>query len=171
MHYYQLKYDTAYPGIAYDYANGYFYRLKAGAEIDKRLVSDYLGYITYLCHTTRRKVKKKAEILAYEIMQGKPLSKYKKLYFKDLNPDNLKYWNIGCVSQKQYNTIKDAVYNINGGIKIVSHPTDAYVYFVYYKTKNRIKKKICHDIVSALKVKRIILITSNKVLSKYIVSN
>lgn len=171
MNFYQLKYDPVYPGITYDYTNGYFYRLKGNSEIDKRLVSDYLGYITYLCHFTRKKIKKKAEILAYEIMQGKPLHKSKKLYFKDLNSENLKYWNIGCVSVRQYNTIKDAVYNINGGIKICNHPTDAYVYFIYYKTKNRIKKKICHDIVSALKVKRIILLTSNKVLSKYIVSN
>lgn len=167
----QLKSNTHYIGVAYDFINGFFYRLKADSEIDKRLVSDYLGYITYLCHFTRKKIKKKAEILAYEIMEGKPLSKYKKLYFKDLNPENLKYWNIGCVNQKQFNTIKDAVYNINGGVKIMNHPTDAYVYFVYYKTKGRIKKKICHDIVSALKVKRIILLTSNKVLSKYTVSN
>ena len=168
---FQLKIVNNYPGIAYDYANGYFYRLKSNHELDKRIIPDYIWYITYLCAISGKRIKKKAEILAYEIMSERLLTKNKKLYFKDLNPENLKYWNIGCVSNKQYDTIKDAIYNIRSGIKITPHPVDAFSYYIQYKTKGRMKSKICYDIVSALKIKRIILITSNKVLSRYIISN
>lgn len=168
---FQIKISNKYPGIAYDYINGYFYRLKSSNEMDKRIIPDYLGYIIYLCALTNKRIKKKAEILAYEIMLDISLPKNSKLYFKDLNSENFKFWNIGCVSAKQYNTIRDAVYNIQGGIKIIPHAKDAFAHYIFYKTKGRIKMKICHDIVSALKIKRMILITSNKVLSRYITSN
>ena len=159
-----------YPGVLYDYNNGLFYRLNADGSKDRRLVTDFFDMITYVCAFTKKNVKKKAAVLAWEIMNGK-LPKDHKVYQKDFNRNNYQLYNIGCVSARKFVSITDAVYNLKGGVRVVPHPNDAYIYFVQYKVQGKIKRKRCHDIVQALRIKRMVQINSTKVLGRYTLTN
>lgn len=178
----QMKLSKRYPGLAYDYINGKFYKVAKNSKInqnideihlfvdiltERELYVDETGYLSYKCNISGALVRKKAIILAFEVLHD-TLTTGKKTYFKDLNTNNYKGSNIGCVDKDEFVKIKDSLRNLNGFLKVQPHKTDAYVYVVKYRQSGRSCTKLCHDIVQALRFKRRILLKSSKILSKYL---
>lgn len=134
------------------------------------LVIDDNGYLTYRCPNTKKNFRKKAINLAYYFVYSDVKDKHV-VYPKDLNPRNIELYNIGCVSREVYKQINDALKNTNGHAKIVPHKTDVYSYVLKYKKNGKTIQFVVHDIVSALKEKKKILLKSLKILNKYLISN
>ena len=152
-----------YPGLTYDQHTGSFFREA------KELYKDDLGFIQYLCTHRRKVIRKKALIISWIFIHG-AVPKGSIVYPKDLNPDNNKGNNLGCLPKAEYQKIKDALLNTNGAIKLVPHSIDAWVYLLKYRENGKVKTKVQQDVIEGLKNKRRIMLKNLKILSKYIVS-
>ncbi len=161
-----------YPGVLYDVESGRLYRRKllniVSDEIDRELFPDAFGIVSYSCCVSGKTVRKKIEILLYEILHGK-LPADHKVYFKDFDSTNYKGSNIGVMSKIEYTRLKDSLYNAEN-CKVIRHPTDMLIYLVKYKHDNRMKTRRCHDIVQALRIQRAVTYTALKYLNKYYVT-
>lgn len=166
-----MKISKRYPGLAYDYINGKFYKISTLDPfcIERELIVGPDANLSYKCNISGRLVKKNAKILAFEVLHDCFVIG-KIVYFKDLNTDNYKGSNLGCVRKEEYFKIKDALRNLNGLLKITPHPTDAYVYVVKYRQNGKTHSKICHDIIQAQRLRRRIMLRSSKILGKYLTS-
>lgn len=165
-----LLYCSNYKGLAYDYGNGYFYRLKQFGQskvVDRRLIPSEDGNVSYFCFFDKKPVKKKALIIVWEMLQNS-LDDDCVLYHKDLDTKNYKASNVGCINRKDYRQFKDALHNVQGGIKLKAADTDAFSHIVSYKKNGTNRKKKCLDIVTALRFKRRLLLISLKILGKYL---
>ena len=167
-----MKISQRYPGLAYDYIEGKFYKIASlePFSIERELLADLNANLSYKCNISGALVKKNAKILAYEVLHD-CFVVGKTVYFKDLNTSNFKGSNLGCIRKEEYLRLKDALRNLNGFLKIVPHKTDAYVYVVKYRNNSKVCSIICHDIIQAHKIKRRIQIKSSKILSKYLTSD
>lgn len=160
-----------YPGLLYDHAQGSFWRLKQDSvgnlQQDRRLFPNQEGNISYFCASTRKPVKRKASVLAWEILYN---SSAKDLYIlhRDLDESNLKGSNLFALTRKEYIRFKDCLLNVQGAIKMQAHHSDAFTYIVYHRRGNKLKQNTFKDVVSALRFKKKMLLFSLKVLGKYL---
>lgn len=166
----QMKLYSKYPGCTYDPASGDFYRISMNNSYDRKLIPDELGNISYFCYFKKKPVKKKASTLAWEILNTKEVPDLHVVYFKDLDSNNLKAHNLGLIKKEDYRLLQDSLENLDGGIRLQSHPTDAYVYYVKFRANGRVQQTLCHDIAKALKLKRAILVKSSRAVSRFVVS-
>jgi hypothetical protein len=149
-----------YPGLTYDQHTGSFFR------DSKQLYKDDLGFIQYLCSSRHKIIRKKALILSWIFLYG-AVPKGNIVYPKDLNPDNNRGNNLGCLPKQEYLKIKDALLNTNGAIRLVPHPVDVWVYILKYRENGKVKTKVQQDVIEGLKNKRKIMLKNLKILSKY----
>lgn len=163
--------NDKYPSLFYDPTEGKFFRESADASKKiLRLLPDVFGTITYRCYIQNKVIRKKGITLAYELLHGSvPVDHV--VYAKDMNVENLRGYNIGCVKKTTFLSIKDALRNTNGAIRLIPHKTDAYVYTLKYRENGKVKTITVHDIVEGLKLKRKILLRSLKIIGKYIVNH
>lgn len=105
-------------GVAYDPQEGKFYKIVQIEPllIERALSVDSEGNICYKCAFSGKIMRKKAHNLAAEMILGEPLGT-KKTYFKDMNPYNLRWSNIGIIEKSEYVKMKDALKNVNGSVK------------------------------------------------------
>jgi hypothetical protein len=165
-----LKHEK-YPGLLYDHIQGSFWRLKLDSvgnlQQDRRLFPNEEGNISYFCAATRKPVKRKASVLAWEILYN---CSARDLYIlhRDLDESNLKGSNLFALNRKEYIRYKDCLSNVQGAIRLHPHPTDAFSYIVYHRRGNKLKQNTFKDIVSALRFKKKMLLFSLKVLGRYL---
>lgn len=164
------KVSNLYPGISYETTTGNFFKLKKDLSIERQVLPDYEGFIIYKCSFTSKLIKKRAYILAYEILNDKLLDKNLQIYFKDLNPNNLCANNINTVSKIEYKKIKDSLDNLNGFMKILPHKVNAFMYVLKFKINSKTRYLVCQDIVHAHKLRRLLTLKALKILSKYFIN-
>lgn len=164
-----MRLYSKYPGCAYDPTEGTFFRISVNNSYDRKLIPDDLGNISYFCYFKKKPVKKRAATLAWEIFNTKDVPEHHQIYFKDLDSSNLKANNLGLIKKEDYKLLQDSLENLDGGIRLQSHPTDAYVYYVKFRAKGRVQQVLCHDIAKALKLKRDILVKSSRAISRFVI--
>lgn len=169
-----LKISFRYPGVAYDPDSGKFYKLFTNesstvVSVEREIILDDFLNIIYKCFYTKKKIKKKAEILAWEIMHG-PVPENSLLYFKNFNKEDIRASNIGCMTKDEYRSIKDQLDNLHGAIQMKPHPFNAFMYRIEYKYNGKIKHKVVHDITAAFRLKKILLLRAKRILGKYYTS-
>lgn len=161
--------SNLYPGAIWNKVEKVFYRLKSDYEIDKKIFPNEDGFMIYLCSITKKQVKKKSSTFLYEFFNEK-LKEDQIVVFKDLNSTNYVPENIFVMQKSDYKILRDSIDNLEGAVKIKPHKTDAFSFIVYYKMNQKTHKKTCHDIVTAQRIKKIILYKSSKFLNKHIVT-
>jgi len=176
-----------HPGLSYNYKLGVFYRLVLqennkqevlrilddGRTLVKGriVVPDMDGFLKFTCTVAERVIKLKAIRVAYEMFHNTKRPNGMIVYPKDMNETNLRINNIGVLSVELWSTVKDAVHNISGGIKITPHSTNAYSFVLTYRKNGRNVQRTTHDITKALQLKRKITIESYKIATKYTVTH
>jgi hypothetical protein len=168
-----LKISFAYPGVAYDPHKGKFYKLKVQDQgevrVDREITPDENLNIIYTCFYSGRCIKKRAGILAWEILNGK-IPDDCTLLFKNLDREDFRADNLMIIKKSQYSDIKDHLDNANGAVKIVAHPTNAYQHVVCFKNGHKTVKRTFHDISGALNFRKALILQANKILGKYLTS-
>lgn len=159
-----------YPGLMYVFSTGQFYRLSDNPENTRRIFPDENGLLNYYCFKEKKSIKKKAITLAWELLNCKSLPNNSINYFKDLNPENYKGSNIGLISKVNYKKLKDALYNLEHGVKLIPHKSDMFVYILKFKSEGKLVQTTFHDISLALKMKRKVILRSSKIITKWVVS-
>jgi hypothetical protein len=175
-------------GIAYDYKLGVFYRLVLQENnIDPVLYTDdegktYTrgrlviptidGFLVYTDIVSGKKnIKLKAIRVAYEMFYNCKRPKGMIVYHKDMVEGNYRVENIGTIPVELWQDVKDALYNVQDGIKIKPHPSVAYSFVLSFRQNGRIVRRVKHDITQVLQYKRKILLKCSKLVSKYTVTN
>lgn len=161
-----IRFHPDYPSTYYDYQLGKFY--KNSTEVSE-IVPDDTGMLSFYCKVKRKVVRKKALFLAYESLHG-PIPEDHLVFQKDLDETNYKGSNLMCLHKDEVRDIKDALYNVQGGIKLVPHPNNAYAYVLIYKEKGRKQQISTQEITKALRLKRKIIHKCQKYLNSYFFS-
>jgi hypothetical protein len=165
-----LKTSDLHPGIAYDYQNGKFYRLNAPeSTVDRQIFPCEDGYLTYFCAFRKKRIHRKASVLAYEILKDSPIGNLK-VYHKNLVESDYRGINLGYCQKEEYKAIRDGLYNLNGGIRLRPHPNNVHVYQVFFRKNGRETYITFDDIVFAMRFHRRLLYRTMKMLNKYLVS-
>lgn len=115
-----------------------------------------------------KKVKKfKLGKLCYTLLHGVDLTKEDRVVHKNLDNTDCSAHNLMLVDMQQNREIREAWKNIQGGIRLVPHPTDIYCYRLHWFQDGTEKTKIIKDIVVAERMKRRLLLKYSKILTKY----
>lgn len=125
------------------------------------------GFVLIIDPESKKRKKFKLSKLCYSLFHNVDLQKEDKVVHKDLNPNNFKITNLLLLSSSQYKELKEAKKNIQGGIRLVIHPTDVYSYRLFWFQDGVEKSKVIQDVVVAKKLEKRLLLKSSKILTKY----
>jgi hypothetical protein len=120
---------------------------------------------------TKQQRKFKMEKLCYSLAFGVELDKSDKIIHRNLNDSDFTTINLMQVTPEQYKEIKEAWKNIQGGIRLVIHPTDVYSYKLYWFESGTERSKVVQDVVVAKRMERRLIIKYSKILTKYCISD
>lgn len=156
------------PTLYYNPKQGDFKRKRANGSI-LRINPDEHGRIVYTCPDTGERVCTKAIRLAWEAFNSRELQEDEYLIFRDsiTESTDLSIGNITKLNKDDYSELSIAMQNLTGSLRLVKHEKDAYCYYVHWRDTSS-RKKLFHDIVSAKKFIRRLLLLNTKVLGKYI---
>lgn len=116
---------------------------------------------------TPKSVKYKLDKLAYYLHTGEfPSDKYKVLH-KNLDETDNRAINLSLVTRGVYNKIKEAVRNLDYGVRITNHPTDQLAHVLYWYEGGTERLKVVGDIVVAKRLKTKLQLKYSKFLTKY----
>lgn len=168
----QLLLSAAYPTIAYEGHDGVFFRIKPqDSSVIRQIEPNSNGMLSVMSSETGKMTNRKASILAWEFLNSKKLPDDHVVYFKNLDQEDITAYNLGVTTKKEFKQLKDALDNLEWALKIVPDTKEVYSYKVRFKFQGCMIFKSFHDIVAAKKFKRIVVIKSTKLISKYLVSN
>lgn len=133
----------------------------------RRVQAQEDGFVLIIDPSSKKRKKFKLSKLCYSLFHNIDLSKEAKIIHKDLNTSNFKISNLLLLSNSQYKELKEATKNIQGGIRLVVHPTDVYSYRLFWFQDGVEKSKVIQDVVVAKKLEKRLLLRSSKILTKY----
>ena len=114
-----------------------------------------------------KKKKYKFSKLCYSLFHNIDMLKTCKVIHKDLDPWNFRANNLVLLSTLQYKELKEALKNLQGGIRLQVHPTDVYSYKLFWYQSGVEKVKVVQDVVVAKRLEQRLLLKSSKILTKY----
>jgi len=167
----RLLYSSTFPNIAYDLLNGTFWRIDRKTKATTReLPLDDSMRVPCWSALTGKNTNRKGAILAWEMLNGKELPPEHVVYFKNLNEEDLRGYNLGAVTKLEYTKIRDALQNLKGYAKLIPHATEVYSYKVRFKQGGFSTHQSFHDITAAKNFHRMLVINSTVLLNRYLVS-
>lgn len=114
-----------------------------------------------------KKKKIKLNKICYSLLHNKTLLKTCKVIHRDLDTSNFRANNLILLTAPQYKELKEALKNLQGGIRLQVHPTDVYSYKLFWYEDAKEKTKVVQDIVVAKRLEQRLLLKSSKILTKY----
>ena len=160
-----------YPNIAYSGHDGIFFRIRpSDLSVIRQLEPNANGMLSVLIAGTGNITNRKASILAWELINSKKLPSDSTIYFKNLNKEDYTAYNLGILTKIEARSLRDALDNLEWALKIVPDSREVYSYKVRYKFQGCTVFKFFHDIVAAKRFKRLVIIKSTKLVSKYLIS-
>lgn len=133
----------------------------------KEVHIDECGTITVYNPKTKVRYKIKANKAAWMLGNNKSIRSDQRVLHKNLDARDLTLKNLMLLSRSVYLEVSDAIKNLEGSLRIVSHPIDMFNYFLIYRKKGKEVKEVCYDAVSAKKKYLRMQLKSAKIVSKY----
>lgn len=165
-----LLYSKNYPAIAYEAADGYICRTNHDGSFLRKLIPNENLMISIFVAELGKFTNRKQANIAWEILNKKSIPEGFVVYFKDMQPDNIKAHNLGLITKKDNVKIRDALQNLQSVLKITTDSKKAGCYKVRYKLHGRTLFAKFEDDIAAKQFKRKIQLESTKVLSQYFVT-
>lgn len=116
---------------------------------------------------TPKSVKYKLDKLAYYLFTGVFPTDKQKVLHKNLDESDNSAVNLAVVPRSTYNKIKEAVKNLDYGIRIINHPTDQLAHLLCWYDAGVERSKVVEDIVVAKRLKTVLQLKYSKFLTKY----
>jgi hypothetical protein len=131
----------------------------------KKLEPSWDGYVVVQIPEGRKKLKYNK--FCMELLMKESLPKGSKILHLNLDETDTKVSNMRLLDSESYRRVKEALANLEGGIKIQIHPKDSYAYIVSW-TDNAVKKsKVLQDAVVAQRFALRLKLKYSKILTKY----
>ena len=159
-----------YPNTAYSVSTGVFYRVSERTGIIQDTIEpDELDRIRV--RTSSGKYSNKVQHnLAWELANGRAIPDGHVVYFKNTDSQDIRGYNLGICTRKQFQQLRDAIENSGEVLKLIPHSTEAFSYKVRCKIDGFTKMVNFHDIIAAKRFMRIMQIKSSRVMSKYLIT-
>ena len=154
--------------IEYDLLTGSFFLLKtntAGGTTKRQIFPNDDGYLLFYREGTKYKLK--ANRAALELGTGKQIDANKVVLHKNLDTNDYRLQNLCAVSRAVYKKVKEAHRNLNGALRLVPHPNDAFSYVVQWKEDNKQMQQVVQDVVVAKRLFTKLQLRFAKLLNKY----
>lgn len=139
----------------------------------KEIFPDLFHYVQFSIkhQSTIYKYKLKYTNLIWQLVYlHKPTAK-EKIFHKDLDLTNFKLNNLILISTSTFFSIKEALDNLAGKLKLYPHPKDRYTYILEYKQKGRLHKENISDMQIAKKKMLKLQLKYMKFISSYVLTN
>lgn len=155
--------------IEYDFCTGTFFLLRVSSSLvsKRQIFPNEDGYLLFYRQGTKFKIK--ANKVALELGTSKVLDVNKVVLHKNLDVNDYRLQNLCAVTRTVYKKVKEAHRNLNGALKLVPHPTDAFSYVVQWKEDNKQMQQVVQDVVVAKRLFTKLQLRFAKLLSKYCV--
>lgn len=105
--------------------------------------------------------------LAYMLSTGQVLNENERIIHKNLDSTDYRACNLLSADKETYYSITEAQRNLQGGIRIVPHEQDQFVYVVHWEDKRAQKRKVHHDLASARKFEMRLKLKYSKIITRY----
>lgn len=162
--------NNLYHNTYYEPTTGSFYRKENEAVPNYyKVFPDELKRIQVAFTANRKYTYKGAANLAWEFING-PIPEGYVLYFKNMDKEDLRANNLGIVTKDEYKKIKDALYNLQGSLKIIPDKKEVYTYKVKYKENGYNKIRSFQDCIAAKKFHKEVMLKSVRELGKYAIT-
>ena len=165
-------YSLLFKYLRYDSTTGKLYLFSANNSV-KEIIPDIFYYVQFTIkdNSSIYKYKLKYSNLIWLLVHNHRPTPKEKILHKDLDLNNFKLNNLVLVSSSTFFSIKEALQNLQGRLRIVQNPKDKLSYILEYKKQGRLFKEVLGDIGIAQKKLRKLQLKYMKYISSYVCSN
>lgn len=125
------------------YESDNLYVLKSG-KVHRKLVPNE-DQLVYLCFN-RTKMKIRYDRLKYMIYHKTKISREQVVFHRDLDETNNAISNLALMNKDIHFKVLEAMKNLNGNLRLIPHPTDAFSYILEYRKAGRLQREVISDI-------------------------
>jgi hypothetical protein len=152
--------------IEYEMLTGAFF-LKKNGKISRRIFPTEEGYLIF--YRNNRRLKLKANKVAMELINNKPIADKKTILHKNLDENDYRLQNMKIIARSTYNAIKEAHRNLSGALKLQPHPRDMFCYILSWKEDGKDRRLVVYDVVVAKRMYNKLQLKYAKILSRHCV--
>lgn len=163
-----LKFSNLLPQVAYDYANGKFYRVRKNSDVATEVFPDENGKLFIAPSLNQKKLLIKAIKAAWIILNNKELPAGYTVYAKNFDNTDCRSFNIGVLPNSDFVKLREAFNNIHRDLKLKPHKNDQYAYVLQFREGGVLRKIVCSDIVLGKRLLRKLLVKYTRIVGKYL---
>lgn len=129
------------------------------------------GWVCFKSPITLKQTKMKMNKLCFSLGYSEDVEKNQKVIHKNLDETDFRLNNLACLDPDDYKIYKEALKNLQGGVKLTPHPKDVGAYRLSWFSGGIKKTKLVEDIVVAKRLETRLKLKYSKILSRYTVSD
>lgn len=152
----------------YEPFTGNFYRKEQSGNF--RQVQLHERRVNVIQASTGKYTWKGAGNLAWEFITCKAVPEGYLIYFKNSDKEDFRSENLGIIHKNELKALRDAMFNMQGYLRILPDKKEVYTYKVKYKSEGMIKYKSFQDCIAAKDFYNEIKTKSVRELGKYAVT-
>lgn len=151
----------------YEPLTGNFYRCTATGF---NLLQLHERRVNVTLTSTGKYTWKGAGNLAWEFITSEPIPEGFLIYYKNLDKEDFRSENLGVIHKEELKSLRDAMLNVQGHLRIIPDKKEVYTYKVRWKEAGIIKLKCFQDCIAAKDFYTEVKNRSVRVLGKYAVT-
>lgn len=132
-----------------------------------KLAADENSYVSVTDPVLKKKHKIQIGKLCYLLWFNEEPPKGYKIFYKNLDKTDCRIENIGIISESNWKILKEAIKNIQGGIRLSPHPIDRWAHRLYWFENGIEKLRIIQDFGVAKRLELKLKLKYSKVVSKF----
>lgn len=162
--------NPKYLDTFYEPETGLFWRKDKNDLIQPKPLQFYDRRISVCLSSTGKYTWKGAGNLAWEFITSTPVPDNHLIYYKNSDNEDFRSENLGIIHKSELKSLRDAMLNLQGHLKILPNKMEVYTYKVRYKEGGGIKHKCFQDCIAANDFYKEIKARSVRELGKYAVT-
>ena len=162
--------NPKYLDTLYEPETGLFWRNDISSSILPKPLQLHDRRVSVCLSSTGKYTWKGAGNLAWEFITSEPVPEGFLIYYKNLDKEDFRSENLGVIHKEELKSLRDAMLNVQGHLKIIPDKKEVYTYKVRYKESGIIKLKCFQDCIAAKDFYTEVKNRSVRVLGKYAVT-
>lgn len=162
--------NPKYLDTLYEPETGLFWRKDSSNSIQPKPLQLHDRRVSVALSSTGKYTWKGAGNLAWEFITSTPVPDQHLIYYKNSDNEDFRSENLGIIHKDELKSLRDAMLNLQGHLKILPDKKEVYTYKVRYKEKGAIKLKSFQDCIAAKDFYKEVMSKSVRVLGKYAVT-
>lgn len=151
--------------LSYNPSNGDVYVLSVKP---RKLIPDENNNVNTTINGIKLKIKYNK--LVWFLTHGKLPKDDEIILHRNLDITDYTLSNLAIISRKDYLTLQESLKNLQGSLRMYSHPSDIFSYILEYRISGRLKREVISDVVVARKKYSRLRFKFIKFIAKYILT-